>query len=435
MTEKLDGTTWPQNTVPVAVNDSYTTDEDTALSIAAPGVLENDMDADKDVLTVVLVTGPAHGTLALNADGSFTYTPVDNYHGSDGFTYKANDGKAESDAAVVTIDVAPVNSAPVAQDQAVTTQEDTALTITLEGSDVDGDPLTFTVVQAPSHGSLGSLTQLTPTSAQVTYTPTADYHGPDGFTYKANDGKADSEAATVDIVINPVNDAPVLLPRGTQTGRYLGRGEYSDPIQKVTIVAADLDNECAEMQFAARGLPEGLVLANNGDCTATIQGTLLAASGSYSYVVTVSDGAGGVDAADATFMVMRESAALSYTGDQEASGPPLGVVVNLRASITEQRDGSPGSALAPLNTPTVGFHICDATPALGRRRCYDVPATSVKPIGKKGAWEATATLALPYGRWLVVAQLTPTDRYFEGPDSASAFIVVGPPRPGRAKES
>ena len=82
----------PVNDAPVAVNDSYATDEDTPLTVAAPGVLGNDTDVDSAILTAVLVTGPTHGTLTLNGDGSFTYTPAANFNGSDSFTYKANDG-------------------------------------------------------------------------------------------------------------------------------------------------------------------------------------------------------------------------------------------------------------------------------------------------------------------------------------------------------
>jgi hypothetical protein len=81
------------NTPPVAVNDSYSTNEDTTLSIASPGVLANDSDLDGNPITAVLVSGPSHGTLTLNANGSFSYTPAANYNGSDTFTYKANDGR------------------------------------------------------------------------------------------------------------------------------------------------------------------------------------------------------------------------------------------------------------------------------------------------------------------------------------------------------
>ncbi len=83
------------NTAPVATNDSYSTNEDTALNVSAPGVLGNDTDADSDPLTALLVSGPAHGTLTLNPNGSFIYTPAANYSGADSFSYKANDGTAD----------------------------------------------------------------------------------------------------------------------------------------------------------------------------------------------------------------------------------------------------------------------------------------------------------------------------------------------------
>src|SRR5262249_23146950 len=82
----------PVNDAPVAAPDSYSTDEDKTLTVAGPGVLANDHDVDSPTLHAVLVQGPAHGELSLNADGSFTYTPNADYNGADSFTYKANDG-------------------------------------------------------------------------------------------------------------------------------------------------------------------------------------------------------------------------------------------------------------------------------------------------------------------------------------------------------
>ena len=102
------------NDAPVAVNDSYSTNEDTPLTIAAPGVLANDTDVDSATLTAVAGQRPGHGTLTLNADGSFTYTPAANFNGSDSFTYKANDGSLDSNTATVTITINAVNDAPVA---------------------------------------------------------------------------------------------------------------------------------------------------------------------------------------------------------------------------------------------------------------------------------------------------------------------------------
>ena len=113
------------NTAPIANDDAYSTNEDTPLSIGAPGVLGNDT---AGTLTALLVSGPAHGTLTLNANGSFTYTPAANYNGPDSFTYKANDGQADSNVATVVLTVTAVNDAPVAVANSYSTNEDTQLT-------------------------------------------------------------------------------------------------------------------------------------------------------------------------------------------------------------------------------------------------------------------------------------------------------------------
>jgi VCBS repeat-containing protein len=194
------------NDVPVARDDAYATDEDTALTVAAPGVLGNDTDADGNALSAVLVSGPAHGTLALSADGSFSYTPVSNFNGTDSFTYKANDGTADSNVAAVTLTVRPRNDAPVAVNDAYTLAEDTTLTVLAAGvlgndTDLDGDNLTAVLVSGPSHGTVA-----VNADGSFTYTPAANYNGSDGFTYKANDGTADSNVATVSLTVTAVPD-------------------------------------------------------------------------------------------------------------------------------------------------------------------------------------------------------------------------------------
>jgi VCBS repeat-containing protein len=102
------------NDAPVATVDSYTTDEDTALNVAAPGVLGNDTDVEGNPLTAIKVSDPANGSVVLNADGSFDYTPNGDFNGTDSFTYKANDGTLDSNVATVTITVNAINDAPVA---------------------------------------------------------------------------------------------------------------------------------------------------------------------------------------------------------------------------------------------------------------------------------------------------------------------------------
>src|SRR5213076_2258939 len=117
------------NDAPVAVNDSYTTPEDTTLDVAARGVLINDSDVDGDTLSAILVSQPTHGVLTLNTNGGFTYLPATNYNGADSFTYKANDGALNSGIATVSITITGVNNAPVAVNDSYTTPEDTLLSV------------------------------------------------------------------------------------------------------------------------------------------------------------------------------------------------------------------------------------------------------------------------------------------------------------------
>jgi VCBS repeat-containing protein len=197
----------PVNAAPVATNDAYSVSENHQLTVAPAGVLANDSDPDGDPLTAVLVSGPSHGTLALNADGSFTYTPAPNFNGTDTFTYKANDGQLNSNVATVTITVTPVNDAPVAANDSYNVSENNTLNLAAPGvlandTDADGDPLTAILVSGPAHGTLALNAD-----GSFNYTPAAGYSGADSFTYKANDGLLDSNVATVSLTVS--DDAPV----------------------------------------------------------------------------------------------------------------------------------------------------------------------------------------------------------------------------------
>ncbi|MBW3542692.1 MAG: tandem-95 repeat protein, partial [Planctomycetes bacterium] len=196
---------------PTATDDAYAVNEDTTLNVAAAGVLANDSDADGDSLSAILVSGPANGALVLNADGSFNYTPDPDFNGIDSFTYKANDGATDSNVATVTLTVTPVQDAPTAADDAYAVNEDATLNIAAAGvlandGDVDGDPLSAVLVSGPASGAL-----VLNADGSFTYTPNADFNGIDSFSYKAHDGTAAGNAATVTITVNPVQDAPTAL--------------------------------------------------------------------------------------------------------------------------------------------------------------------------------------------------------------------------------
>src|SRR5206468_1815009 len=204
--------------------------EDTTLTVSAPGVLANDSDVEGDTLSAVLVSSPTHGTLTLNANGSFSYTPATNYNGSDSFTYKANDGQADSATnATVSITVTPVNDPPgtsggIVADDSYSTPEDIArasssASVLANDTDVDDDPLTAILVSGPAHGTLNLSSD-----GSFTYTPALAYNGSYCLTYKAILGQADSPTnATVSITVTPVNDPP-----GT-SGGIVADDSYSTP--------------------------------------------------------------------------------------------------------------------------------------------------------------------------------------------------------------
>ncbi len=189
------------NHQPAADAQSVVTAEDTTLAIVLTG-----SDPDSDPLSFVVTVAPAHGALSGTAP-NLTYTPAANYNGPDSFQFVANDGLVDSLAATVSIDIAPVNDAPLANAQSVTVAEDSSVAVTLTGSDVDGDVLSFSVVDAPAHGVLSG------TAPNLIYTPAANYNGPDSFTFLVNDGTVDSALAAVSLTVTAVNDAPVANPQ------------------------------------------------------------------------------------------------------------------------------------------------------------------------------------------------------------------------------
>jgi len=178
------------------------------LSVVAPGVLFNDSDVDGDVLSAVLVSGVSHGVLTLFSNGSFGYVPGENFTGSDGFTYVANDGLVDSNIATVYITVNPANDPPFANDDYYSTSEDTILDISAPGvlgndTDPDNDTLSSILISNTTNGSLTFNS-----NGSFVYSPNANYYGPDIFTYKASDGFSESDNATVYITVIAVNDPP-----------------------------------------------------------------------------------------------------------------------------------------------------------------------------------------------------------------------------------
>jgi hypothetical protein len=193
------------NNPPTADAKSVTTQEDVTASVVLSG-----SDPDNDALTYAIATAPAHGTLAGTAP-NLTYTPAPDYHGPDSFTFTVSDGVLTSAPATVTVTVTPVDDVPVASAQTLETEEDTPKSLTLTGSDAEGDTLSFTVASGPSHGTLAG------TAPDLTYTPAPDYHGPDSFTFTVSDGQNTSTPATVSITVTAGNDGPIALAQSLTT--------------------------------------------------------------------------------------------------------------------------------------------------------------------------------------------------------------------------
>jgi hypothetical protein len=208
-----------ENQPPVAAGNAYSVRGYGTLNVPAPGVLGNDSDPNNEPISAVLQTGPAHGALTLNPDGSFTYIPVPGFAGADSFSYVSSDGLLSSAAAPVNLTVIP-NLMPTAAPEAYSTPFNTVLSVAAPGvlandGDPDADPITAVLVSGPAHGSL----TLNP-NGSFAFTPTTGYAGSDSFVYRVSDGAASSAPATVTLAIDQPTD--VQPPTGLYAYSVVG---------------------------------------------------------------------------------------------------------------------------------------------------------------------------------------------------------------------
>lgn len=203
----------PPNGRPVAAkDDSYSVSAGGVLVAPAPGVLANDTGSGNGTLSATLTSGPDNGTLTLNADGSFVYTPNPGFTGTDSFNYKATDGNGTTGTAHVVITVTGANLPPAAGDDSFTTAAGVALSVAGPGvlgndSDPNADPLTAVLVTGSQNGTLSFAAD-----GSFTYTPSAGFFGTDTFTYRASDGGLFSGVATVTITVTPAATLPPPPP-------------------------------------------------------------------------------------------------------------------------------------------------------------------------------------------------------------------------------
>jgi VCBS repeat-containing protein len=279
--------------------------------------LGNDTDVDGDALTVVDFTQPSNGTLVQKADGSFTYTPDENFCGIDSYTYTISDGNGGSDTATVTINVACVNDAPVAVDDSGSTDEDTVLNVAAPGIldndyDVDGDSLTVSAVNGDA-ANVGQQITLASGALLTVYADGSYSFDPNGqydylavgetaeetYTYAISDGNGGSDTATVTITIVGVNDAPVAVDDA-----YTGQQDETLSIAAPGTLVNDYD------------VDGDAIFVDSYDTISQFGGSIsMNADGSFSYTpapgfagydtftYTISDGNGGYDTATVTITV------------------------------------------------------------------------------------------------------------------------------------
>ncbi len=282
------------NTPPVAEGQTVETDEEVPVDITLVAT-----DADGDALTYSIVAGPANGVLSGTAP-AVTYTPNAGYNGGDSFTFKANDGPADSNVATVTVNVLGVNDPPVAVDDTATTTEDTAVTIAVlaNDTDVDGDTLTVASVTDPAHGTAVK------SGSGVLYTPDLNYYGADSFAYTVSDGKGGTDTATVSVTVTPVNDAPVAVDDSAVTNE--------DTAVQIAVLANDTDVDGDTLTVASVTDPA------HGTAVKSGSGVLYTPNAGYdgadSFTYTVSDGNGGTD-----------TATVSVTVNDVTNNPPVAV--------------------------------------------------------------------------------------------------------------
>ena len=275
----------PVNDSPVAIAKTVTTAQNSSVTITLDG-----SDPEGDLLTGLIVTAPTNGTASVTGR-QILYTPRVNYSGDDQITFRLNDGGASSADATISITVVPpivvvpqiTNQAPVATNESLTVNEDTSLNLVLQGTDTNGDALTYSVVNSPTRG------QLTGVAPNLTYSPAPNDYGTDSLTFVVNDGQVTSAVATVLITILPVNDSPVAIAKTVTTAQN----------SSVTITLDGSDPE--------GDLLTGLIVTAPTNGTASVTGRQILYTPRVNYSgddqITFRLNDGGASSADATISI------------------------------------------------------------------------------------------------------------------------------------
>jgi gliding motility-associated-like protein len=336
------------NDAPLAAADAYTTNEDQTLNAAS--VLINDSDPENDLLTVTVVplSNVTHGLLQLNSDGTFSYIPAANYNGTDSFEYEVCDNGTPvlCNSALVTLTVNPINDAPTAVDDPVITDEDVVLngtSLLTNDSDLDGNSLSIntTPIVDPMHGNV-----LINNDGTYTYTPTANYFGNDSFTYQICDNGVPvlCSSASVNITINPINDAPFAIADIASTDEDV-------VLNGTTLLANDSDPEGNSLTVTTTPITAplhgNLSLNSNGTYTYTPFANY---SGSDSFVYEVCDNGSPVQCATASVSITVNAIADVPVATNDNYSTNEDVLLNGASVLLNDSDGD-GDLLSVNTTP------------------------------------------------------------------------------------
>ncbi len=234
------------NDQPSAQNNNFSTNEDVALN----GQLSA-TDIDGHALTYILISQTDNGTVVINSNGTFTYTPAANWNGTDTFSFAANDGTVNSNTATVSLTVHPTNDQPTAHNASFSTNEDAVVNGQLSASDADQDSLSYSLISQANNGIVAI------TNGTFTYTPNEDWNGTDTFSFAANDGSLNSNTATISITVHAINDLPAAHNANFDTSE--------DAAVNGQLSASDIDGDTLSYALVSQ--------VNNGTVTVNANGT------------------------------------------------------------------------------------------------------------------------------------------------------------------
>ncbi|HIF9197738.1 TPA: tandem-95 repeat protein, partial [Photobacterium damselae] len=316
----------PVNDAPVGENVSAETQEETAVTGQLTAT-----DVDGDNLTFKPGTNPENGSVTINADGSWEYVPNPDFNGEDSFTVVVDDGNGGTDTITVTVNVTPVNDAPVGEDVTAETQEDTAVTGQLTATDVDGDNLTFKPGTNPENGQV-----TVNADGSWEYVPNTDFNGEDSFTVVVDDGNGGTDTITVTVNVTPVNDAPV--------GEDVSAETQEETAVTGQLTATDVDGD--NLTFKPGSDPtNGQVTVNPDGSWEYVPNTDF--NGEDSFTVVVDDGNGGTDTITVTVNVTPVNDEAVIGGDDHQSLIETNEVLTTGGTLTATDVDNPDNSFKP----------------------------------------------------------------------------------------